>query len=141
VAELGDAAPVSAMPEAEGLTPWQGSPPPGGVAAWAFPRGGVLRFRLQALPEAGRALAVPFAAEEDVGNRHILFTFGDGARLESDLASFWSRGAWRVAVVPAALLEAHGGPVTIEVRKGEAGALAVGAPLSVTTRPEWSRLF
>lgn len=151
--QLEDPAPVSATPEAEGLAPrpagtgGPGVAPPGGVAAWEFPLGRhgdgepVLRFRLQAIPEAGRALAVPFAADQDVGNRHILFTFADGTRLESDLSSFWSRGGWRAAVVPAALLEQHGGPVTIEVKSGGDGRLAVGAPIAATTRPEWSRLF
>ena len=144
--QLADPAPVSQVAEADGPTPRQaGDAPPGGVAAWEFPlgvrSGAVLRFRLQAVPEAGRALAVPFIADGDVGNRHLLFTFGDGARLESDLASFWSHGGWRAAVVPAALLERHGGPVTIEVRSGGDGRLAVGAPIAVTTRADWSRLF
>jgi hypothetical protein len=144
-AQLDGPAPVSAMAEADGPVSRQaGAAPPGSVDAWEFPigpAGAVLRFRLRAMPEAGRALAVPFAAGEDIGNRHILFTFGDGARLESDLSSFWSRGGWRAAVVPTALLEKHGGPVTVEVRSGGDSTLTVGAPLSVTTRPDWSRLF
>ena len=105
---------------------------------WLFVIGS-LCFALGTAP--GRALAVPFAAGADVGNRRVLFTFGDGARLESDLSSFWSHGGWRAAVVPATLLEKHGGPVTIEVTSGGDSALVVGAPLAVTTRPDWSRLF
>lgn len=152
-AAMSDLVPAPVERDMDGLESWResaGGPakePPGSVPAWELLPAGqrgvkaVLRFRLHTMPGAGRALAVPFAIAEDSPGHRMIFTFGDGARLETDLPSVWNRPEWRAAVVPAEQLAKHGGPVTVEVQAAGGTWFAVGAPLSITTRPDWSRVF
>jgi hypothetical protein len=100
-----------------------------------------MRFRLDSGPVTGRALAVPFAMGKGSSSRHIVFTMGDGARFETALPSIWDRPGWRVAVIPPELWMRHAGPMTVEVFADGDTWFAVGAPLTATLRPEWSRLF
>jgi len=152
-AALSDLAPAPVEPEIEGLEPWRKSAgrlakaPPGNGRAWEFlpagHRGGkpALRFRLNAVPDIGRALAVPFAVTEDSPGHRMIFTFGDGARLETDLPSIWNRSQWHAAIVPPEQLAKHGGLVTVEIQAVGDAWFAIGAPVFVTLLPEWSRLF
>jgi hypothetical protein len=152
-AALSDLVAAPVEPEVQGLEPWRKNAgrltkgPPGDGLAWEFVpvehRGGrpVLRFRLNAAPDTGRALAVPFAVTEDSPGYRMIFTFGDGARLETDLPSIWNRSKWHAAVVPPEQLAKHGGQVTVEIQAAGDAWFAIGAPLRVTLQPEWSRLF
>jgi hypothetical protein len=151
--ELRDLTPGSAIVETNDLPVWQSGMAgstgavPGGVQAWGIVPGdhsvkkAVMRFRLDSGPAAGRALAIPFAMANGSSSRHIVFTMGDGARFETALSSIWERPEWRVAVMPSEVLMRHAGPVTVEVFADGDTWFAVGAPLTATLRPEWSRLF
>jgi hypothetical protein len=162
-AELRDLAALPAIPETNGLQPWHGGSPllpgsllfgvepagaaPGGVPAWvAVPgdpsaKNAVIRFHLDGVPAAGHALAIPFAMSKESSGRHIVFIMGDGVRFETALPSIWDRPEWRAAVLPPELLMRHGGPVTVEINADGDTWLAVGAPLTATLQPDWSRLF
>jgi hypothetical protein len=121
---------------------------PGGFPAWGFAADrygnpqSIARFRVIWPAESARALAVPFAMTGETQGRRIAFVLGDGTRLETALPSAWGGSpAWRAAVLPAALLARHGGPVMVEVTAGGGPWLAVGTPLLVMPRPEWSKIF
>jgi hypothetical protein len=151
--ELLDTAPASAIAETNELQVWQNDMErpiaaiPGGVQAWGIvPEDGavkkaVMRFRLDSVPSAGRALAIPFAMAKESSSRHIVFIMGDGVRFETALPSIWDRPEWRAVVIPSELLIQHGGPVTVEIFADGDTWFAVGAPLTATLQPEWSRLF
>lgn len=151
--ELHDLAPALATTQTNEVRVWRegGAGPaaavPGGVQAWeVVPEDHsvgkvVVRFHLDNVPTAGRALAIPFVMAEESSGRHIVFTMGDGARFETALPSLWDRPEWRAAVIPSELLIQHGGPVTVEIYADGDTWFAVGAPLTATLQPEWSKLF
>ncbi len=118
---------------------------PGGAPAWrAAPGAGGdrLAFDIKTPVPAGRAIAVPFHTVSAASADHISFIMADGTRLDRAVPAPWyTKPAWRAAVVTAALLARHGGVTRIEVVADAVGALIVRAPLQITRHPDWSRLF
>ncbi len=148
--ELRDAASAgSGPPTLAGFTVWHATTQgpagaiPGNVPAWGFVTGAAatMQFTLASAPAPGRALVLPFASSGEGPGRTAAFVMADGSRFQTDLPSLWARPAWRAAVLPPALLARHPGPVTIEVHAHGNAWLDIGAPLTATLRPEWSRLF
>ena len=144
-------APLAAAAQVNGWAPWSGGsdgPPggiPGGGTAWCLPlpgqwtgRGSV-RFEVGAT--GGHALAVPFATVGDLPVRQIGFTMADGTRLDMPMPKLWGRPDWRAAILPAAFLARHPGPVRVEITAAGDRWVVVAAPILVELQPEWSRLY
>jgi len=149
-AKMSDLTPAAAEQEVDGMEPWRmgaGGPAeaaPGAVPMWMTRQGqekASLHFRLNPLPQAGRAVALPFSVTNDAPGNRIIFTLGDGTRLETELPAAPELPGWHAAIVPSEQLVKHGGPVTVEVQAQGGAGLVVGAPLLATLRPEWSKLF
>ncbi len=146
------AAALLAAPLVEGavklgtVTAWQLGPSPAGVPAWAFLALGrrEAHARLVFHPgplSAGQSLAIPFSMWDSSAGRSLRVTMADGATFEAQMQAMWRDEGWRGVVIPSALLALHGGATTIEVQATGETWLAVGAPVSATMSPEWSRLF
>jgi hypothetical protein len=129
---------IGFAPDSTTRLPFQG---PAWSAAATRDIDATLRFGLHEAAGADHAVIVPFKGGEGAAAGEVAFRMGDGSLLRQSIGWPWDRPAWRAAVLPPEVVQAHRGvqDVTVTVRPGM--IVMVGAPLEAVLRPGWSRLF
>ncbi len=73
---------------------------------------GSMHMRIAAPDDASVGLIVPVTAGPDAYGQSLTFVLADGARIDFPIPAD-TRGAWRAAALPAAVLRQHRGPIEI----------------------------